>query len=132
MYHKDPEEKAKLLAFTDADWASDKLDRKNVSGMCAFRCGNLVSWSSKKQNVVALSSAEAQYVSSSLCITELMYLKGLLTNIVQQEVSCKLLVDNQGAIHIISNYENTKRSKHIDIKVHFIKDIFNKKLVSVN
>lgn len=132
VYRKDdPGNNMKLMCYTDADWASDKTDRKSVSGMAIFHCKNLVSWCTKKQQTVALSSAEAEYISSSVCTTEALYLKGLLADFTQQETQCKLLVDNQGAIHMITNYENTKRSKHIDIKVNFIKDVFNKKLISV-
>lgn len=134
VYKKCPEESSRVITYADADWGGDKVDRKSVSGMASFHCGNLVSWGSKKQQVVALSSAEAEYTACSLAASELIYLKGLLSEFVQEdvEVTCCLMVDNQGAIHMMKNYENTKRSKHIDIKFHFLKDIVAKQMLTVN
>ncbi|KAJ8885555.1 hypothetical protein PR048_011753 [Dryococelus australis] len=128
VYQKFPNECSQVITFADANWGNDKTDRKSVSGMASFHCGNLVFWSSKKQPIVALSSAEADVAAS-----DLLYLKELLSKFVGKTrgVKCCLMVDNQGAIHMIKNYENTKRSKHIDIKFHFLKDIVDKQPIKV-
>lgn len=131
----DPDERFQITTWSDADWGGDQTDRKSCSGMSSFHCRNLISWISRKQPTVALSSAEAEYTACALAATELLYLKGLISDFVPNElveVRGVLLVDNQGAIHMIKNYENTKRSKHIDIKYHFIKDIVSKRLVFVD
>lgn len=120
-----------LVAYTDADWAGDKIDRKSVSGSVVFFGSNLLAWFCKKQNVVALSTAEAEYVAAALACTELVCLKGLL-----QDFNCPsnsmLFVDNQSAIKLMESNENGKRSKHIDIKYHFIKDLISKRDIIVN
>ena len=130
-FHRSDKENA-ITAYADADWGSDKIDRKSVSGMAIYHNGNLISWSSKKQQTVALSTAEAEYLAAASCAAEILYLKNLAEDFSQNDVNTTLLVDNQSALAMIQNYENTKRSKHIDIKVHFIKDIVAKGLVKVN
>lgn len=119
-----------IASFTDADWAGDKQDRKSVSGMAIYHGANLISWASKKQQAVALSSAEAEYTAAAMCTAELLYVKGLNEEF-SGKCSAVLYCDSTSAIKMIQNYENTKRSKHIDIKVHFIKDIVAKNLISV-
>ncbi|KAJ8884661.1 hypothetical protein PR048_016519 [Dryococelus australis] len=91
------------ITFADGDWVSDKTDCKSVSGTASFHWGNLVSWSSKKQPIVALSSAEAEYTSCSVAASDHLYLKGLLSEFVGKTmgVKCCLMVDNQEAIHIV-------------------------------
>lgn len=111
-----------LITYTDADWGSDKTDRKSVSGSATYFGKNLISWSSKKQCTVSLSSAEAEYIAAASATTELIYLKGILNNFYSHHFETLLLIDNQSAIKIITNRENGKRTKHIDIKYHFIKD----------
>lgn len=121
-----------ITAFSDADWAADRNDTKSVSGMAIYYGVNLISWSSKKQPTVALSTAEAEYVAAAFSVVEQIYLKGLVFDFTGSEVNSVLLVDNQSAISMINFYENSKRSKHIDIKVHFIRDIVAKRLIKVN
>ncbi|KAJ8877718.1 hypothetical protein PR048_022173, partial [Dryococelus australis] len=120
VYEKRSEECARVV-YTDSDWGGDKTDRKSYLGR------------SKKQQAVALSSAEAKYTSCNLAALELLYLKGLLSDFVGDEltVKCCLLVDNKAAVHMMRNYENTRRLKHIDIKFHFLKDVVAKNLMSV-
>lgn len=78
---------------------------------------------------MALSTAEAEYVAAAMCTAELIYLNGLCSEFC--ESVAVLNMDNTSAIKMLHNYENTKRSKHIDIKVHFIRDIVTKNLVRV-
>lgn len=66
-----------LQAFSDSDWAGDRVDRKSVSGVSIFHRGNLVSWSSKKQATVALSTAESEYVAAALTVSETVLIIGV-------------------------------------------------------
>lgn len=120
-----------LQGFSDSDWAGDTVDRKSVSGAAIFYRGNLVSWMSKKQSTVALSTAEAEYVAAALTVSEMIYIRGVLQDLNCDNEMCYLYIDNQSTIKMIESYENSKRSKHIDIKVHFIKDVVNKNLVKL-
>lgn len=111
----------RLQCFSDADWASDKVDRKSVSGCTILLGGNLISWFSKKQNCIAISTAEAEYVAAAMCAQDLINLKGILEDMHMDSTSV-LFCDNIGSLQMIKSNENSKRAKHIDIKFHFIKD----------
>ncbi|KAL1455732.1 hypothetical protein WDU94_009805 [Cyamophila willieti] len=124
-------ENMQLIGYSDSDWAADPTDRKSVTGSVIFFCGNPVAWFSKKQNCVTLSSTEVEYVAGSLVSAELIALKGIVKDLTNQHVDTVLLMDNQGAIKISQNYENSKRSKHIDVKYHFLKDSIQKKLIII-
>lgn len=113
-----------IVAYSDADWASNTHDRKSVSGCVILSYGNPVTWFSRKQSCVSLSSTEAEYIAAAATASELLSIKGIVedldANFTENSV---LLVDNQGAIELTKSYENSKRSKHIDIRYHFLKDL---------
>lgn len=125
-------DKKQLLAYSDADWGSEKDNRKSVSGCAIFHNGNLVSWFSKKQSTVALSSAEAEYVAAAMSTSEIVYVKGISNNFNCVNNETYLLVDNQSAIKMIENNVNNKRTKHIDIKYNYIKDCVNNKIIMLS
>jgi hypothetical protein len=110
-----------LFAYVDADWAGDLRDRKSTSGNIIF-FGGPISWASRKQTSVALSSTESEYVSMADLLQELMHCRRILTEIGVAEACVTVYGDSQSAIAIAKS-ENTKRSKHIDIKHHYIKDL---------
>lgn len=124
-----------LNGFCDASWA-EASDRKSTTGYC-FSIGdtlqnhiNLISWRSKRQTVVALSTCESEYIAMSTAVQELLYLKQLLSDIVCGSQSDKCVVtlscDNQSAISIAHNPVQHDRSKHIDIRYHFVRDHIEK------
>lgn len=115
-----------LTGYADADWASDKTDRKSVSGYVFEVYGSVVSWSSKKQQTVATSSSEAEYIALSAATSEGLWLKGILEDLkeIDEKDSFVIFEDNQGCIAMSKNTE-CKRVKHIDIKHHFIRDHIN-------
>ena len=93
-----------VIGYCDADWAGNQIDRKSTSGYCTFVGGNLVTWKSKKQSVIARSSAEAEYRSIASTSCELIWLKGLLSDLgFQTKQPMSMYYDNQAAMHIASN-----------------------------
>lgn len=123
LIYKRHEECDTIHGYADADWGADPVDQKSVSGQCFMIFGNMVSWSIKKQNTVSLSSTEAEYKSLSTAVCETPWLRMLL-NEMEFNVDKPTIIHevNQPAIHLAKNRENSKRTKHLDIRYHFIKD----------
>ena len=99
-----------------------KTDRKSTSGTCQFIGSALVSWNNKKQNSVALSTAEAEYISAGSCCAQILWMKQQLSDygIVLDHIPIKC--DNTSAINISKNPVLHSRTKHIEIRHHFIRD----------
>ncbi|KAK2370871.1 putative mitochondrial protein [Trifolium repens] len=116
------ESKFELEGFSDSDWCGDKDDRRSTSGMW-FRFRNSpISWSSKKQSIVALSSCEAEYVAAAQAACQAVWLESLLDELKIKYVKpVKLNVDNQSAISLARNPIAHGRSKHIETKYHFLR-----------
>ena len=112
-----------IEGYCDSDWASCADDRKSTSGYCMFVGGNLVSWKSKKQSVVARSTAEAEYRAIAIGVAEMLWLRNLLVELkVNQENQMMLWCDNKSAISIANNPVQHDRTKHIEIDRFFIKE----------
>lgn len=121
-----------LEGYADADWAGNVADRKSNSGFLFLLNGGLISWCARKQSCVALSSTEAEYISLSECCQELEWLRKLMKDFGECiQVPVKINEDNQSCIKLLKSDGGTKRSKHIDTKYHFVRDLVEKKQISV-
>ncbi|KAD6118823.1 hypothetical protein E3N88_10094 [Mikania micrantha] len=116
----------KLVAFSDSDYAGCKLSRKSTSGGCQFLGNCLVSWQSKKQTSVATSTAEAEYIAAASCTSQILWLQSQLLDYGIKELKTPLLMDSALALCIVKNPVQHSRTKHIEIKHHFIRDCYEK------
>ncbi|XP_071708550.1 secreted RxLR effector protein 161-like [Rutidosis leptorrhynchoides] len=111
-----------LTAFTDADHAGDQVNRKITSGGLQFLGHKLVSWSSRKQNCISLSTAESEYIAAASCCSQVLWMQSQLLDYGFRFHKIPIYCDSQRAIAITSNPVHHSRTKYIDIRYHFIKD----------
>ena len=138
-YRKSESSEFGLYGFSDSDWANDVDDRRSTSAYCFKLSPNsgVVCWSSRKQPTVALSSCEAEYIAMSSAAQELVFLRGLVCDLgvlphSKLSDSPHLLYgDNQGAIALATNPIAHKRTKHIDIRHHYLRDLVEQKTLKL-
>ena len=111
-----------LVGYSDADFAGYKVDRKSTSGCCQFLGTSLICWHSKKQNSVALSTAEAEYIAAGACCSQLLWISQQLRDLGINYRGIPIKCDNTSAISITKNPVQHSRTKHIDVRHHFIRD----------
>jgi transposase InsO family protein len=116
-----------LIGYSDADWAGDLATRRSTTGYVFMLNGAAISWNSKLQPTVALSTAEAEYMAMCAAIQEGVFLRKLLHEVGFPQSSTPMLEDNQGCIALGNNPITSSRSKHIDIKYHFVREMVNLK-----
>ena len=113
----------RLIGFIDSDWEGSVVDQ-NITSRCCFSLGSAtVSWFSRKQKSVALSTVEAEYMASNLASYEALWLRKLMVDLFDQELRPTVIhCDNQSCIRLYENPVFHDRSKHIEIRYHFIQD----------
>ena len=110
-----------VTGYSDLGYARDRGDRKFISGYCTFVGGNLVIWRNKKQNVVFISSTEAEYKGVTNCASELLWLQSLLGEIgFQSSNSLVVLCDNISTTYLAVNPVLHSYTKHVAIDYHFV------------
>ena len=110
------------VRFSYTDWAGSPNDRRSTTGYCTFVGGNIVTWKSKKQSVVAKSSAEAKYRTVAKTACELIWLRSLARELgFNEKEPMQMHCDNQAAIYIASNPVFHERTRHMEVDCHFVR-----------
>jgi hypothetical protein len=123
FYGKQTDTVMSVEAYCDADWANDRGDRKSISGWVTKLNGSPISWSSKKQRTVALSTCEAELYALCEAVKEILWLKGLMDELGLKTPSPSIVhCDNQSTVQVSKNGVKSERTKHIDVKYNFIVD----------
>ncbi|GJT93033.1 putative ribonuclease H-like domain-containing protein, partial [Tanacetum coccineum] len=120
-----------LVAYTDSDYAGATLDRKSTTRGCQFLGNRLISWQCKKQTVVATSTTEAEYVAAASCCGQVLWIQNQLLDYGYNFMNTVIYIDNTSTICIIENPVQHSKTKHIEIRHHFIRDCNTKKLIQM-
>jgi len=121
-----------IVGYSDSNYASNKDTRKSVSGFAIYFNGVLVSWKSKAQQCVTLSSTEAEYVAMSLCVMEMEFIRQIVESMdFEVKLPMRSFVDNTGALELAKNYSTSGRTKHIDVRFHFVREMIDQGLLEI-
>lgn len=121
-----------LHAFSDADFAADLDDRRSTTGVVLILNGGPVSWKSQRQSCVSLSTTESEYVAAAEAAKDVVWIRRLLQDLGSDQTKPTILFcDNQSAIKLVRNPQFHQRTKHIDVKFHFIRDLQDEHVVDV-
>lgn len=121
-----------LQAYTDSDYAGDVDDRKSTSGYVFLMSGGAVCWSSRKQEVVTLSSTEAEYVVATSCACHCVWIKGVMEQDFLEQCKCmEIFCDNTSSIKLSRNPVMHRRTKHIDVRYHYLRDLTNQEVLKL-
>nr|GEZ10550.1 hypothetical protein [Tanacetum cinerariifolium] len=127
LYPKDSS--IKLEAYTNSDYASARLDMKSTTRGCKFLGRKLISWQCKKQTVVAKYTTEAEYVAAASCCGQLLCIQNQMMDYGFNIMKTKIFIDNESTICVVKNLVFYSKTKHIEIRHHFIRDSSEKKLI---
>jgi len=122
---------AALTAYTDADMARDIDTRKSTSGFVLTFAGGVVSWQSRLQKCVSLSTTEAEYIATTEACKEMLWMKRFIEELGLEQENYVIFCDSQSVIHLSKNPSLHSKSKHIDVRYHWIRDVLEKKLLEL-
>jgi hypothetical protein len=123
--------KFELIGYSNSDYTGCKVERRSTSGRCQLLERSLVSCSSKKQNSVALSTAEVEYIATGSCCAQILWMKVTLNDFGIKFKQVPLLCDNESVVKLTNNLVQHARTKHIDVCHHFIRDHQQKGDISI-
>jgi hypothetical protein len=121
-----------MTVYTDSDWAGDKESRHSVSGYVMFLMGVPILWKSRSQKTISLSSSEAEYYALSEAAKEIKFIVQILNSIgIKITMPIVVRVDNVGAIFISENNTATSRTKHIDVRYHYVREFIEDGFIKI-
>lgn len=111
-----------IIGYSDASYAPESKDRKSTSGYVFIKNGGAISWKSKRQPIISLSSMEAEYIALNTAGKEGIWLRKLEKDVIGKNHQLEILEDNQSTIKTAQNFIHNDRSKHIDVRYHWIRE----------
>ncbi|KAH9698871.1 Integrase catalytic domain-containing protein [Citrus sinensis] len=131
VYGKSAGKIAGLCGYVDSNYAGDLDRRRSLTGYMFFLDGCLVNWKASLHHVVALSTTEAEYTAATEAVKEALWLRGLITELGMTQETVEVHCDSSSAIYLSKNPAHHEKTKHIDIKLHFIRNVISKGVISM-
>nr|GEY18386.1 putative ribonuclease H-like domain-containing protein [Tanacetum cinerariifolium] len=119
-----------LIAYSYSDYAGATLDKKSTTVGCLFLGSRLIFWKYKKQIIMANSTIESEYIAASSCCGQVLWLQNQLLDYGYNFMQTKIHVDNESAIYVVKNPVYHSKTKHIEIRHHFIRDSYEKSIIN--
>lgn len=120
-----------LIAYTDSDYAADPVKRRSTTGYHLKLADGIISWQSRAQKTIALSATEAEYMALSDCSRQVVWIQNIFTELGLPVKPTQICADNEGGIFIASNPVQERRTKHIDVRFHYVRDLIEQKRIDV-
>ena len=120
-----------LIAYTDSDYAADPVKRRSTTGYLLKLANGIISWQSRAQKTIALSATEAEYMALSDCSRQVVWIQNIFTELGFPVKPTQICADNQGDIFIASNPVQERRTKHIDVRFHYVRDLIEQKRIDI-
>ncbi|GKA88016.1 putative ribonuclease H-like domain-containing protein [Tanacetum coccineum] len=120
-----------LVAYSDSDYGGANLDKKSTIGGYQFLGHRLISWQCKKQPIMATSTKEAEYVAAANCCGQVLWIQNQMLDYGFNLMKTRIYIDNESTICIVKNPDFHSKTKHIEIRHHFIRDAYEKKLIQL-
>lgn len=129
-YHRTQSSTSSLLGWSDSDWGGEIDSRRSTAGFVFTLAGGAITWQSKRQVAVTLSTAEAEFVAVALAAKEGLWIQALIEELqIMPKPMLKIYCDNQSCIFLASNPKHSEKTKHVDLKFHFIRELIeNRKM----
>ena len=131
IFDRDVDLSSKVTGFVDSDYAGDLDKRRSLTGYVFTLCGSAISWKATLQSTVALSTTEAEYMAAAEAVKEAIWLKGLVNDLGLKQDRISVFCDSQSAIHLTKNQMYHERTKHIDVRYHFLREIVTEGLIQI-
>jgi hypothetical protein len=123
VYHRGSGISSSVIGYVDLDYASDLDKRRSLTGFVFTLLGCAISWKATLQSTVALSTTEAEYMAAAEAVKEAIWLRGLVSDLGLQQDETIVFCDSQSAIHLTKNQMYHERTKHIDVRYHFLREV---------
>jgi hypothetical protein len=120
-----------IMGYSDASYGEDRIDRKSTSAYVFIKGNGPISWKSKKQPIISLSSMESEYIALAAAVKEALWLKKLEEELENETNQIQIYEDNQSTIKTSKDTIHNDRSKHIDVRYHFIREVINNKIINL-
>ena len=119
------------MGFVNFDYAGDLDKIRSLTGYVFMLCGNAISWKANLQSIVALSTTKTEYIAITEVVKEALWVKGLVNELGMVQECISVMCDSQSVMHLSKNQMYHERTKHIDVRLHFVRDFIAQRLVKI-